>query len=166
MSVYGCLSVLLSNNAYIQDYSNQPDPLLLSSSRNGLKALLATQDQRLEPQLGRMNLGRNPSSSDTNEEPRSPASDRRPRARRSYERPRPPGTSPQSPLSPASGTFDIPPQVPDAPSSPLTGSTTATTTTTSQSAYETLQYHWAKEVFSSPDTDTPIPAPEARYDEQ
>ncbi|KAJ5601584.1 hypothetical protein N7510_011118 [Penicillium lagena] len=139
--------------------NKEPNLSLLSRSRNSLKTLLATQDQRLAPRLERMNLGRNPSSSDTNTEPRSPASDRRPRARRSYERPRPPGSLPQSP---ASGTFDVPPQAPDAPSSPLTGSTTATTTTTSQSANDAIKYHWAKEVFSSPDTDTPIPAPESR----
>ncbi|CAL5872503.1 uncharacterized protein PFLUO_LOCUS6767 [Penicillium psychrofluorescens] len=140
----------------------EPNPPPLSSARNSLKTLLATQDQRLAPRLGRMNLGRNPSSSDTNTEPRSPASDRIPRPRRSYERTRPPGSSPQ-PLSPVSGIFDIPPQVPDAPSSPLTGSTTTTTTTTTnQSANEAIKYHWAKEVFSIPDTDTPIPAPESR----
>ncbi|KAJ5095413.1 hypothetical protein NUU61_004769 [Penicillium alfredii] len=137
------------------------DSPLQAGFRNGIKTLLAAQDKRLAPRLGRMSLGRNPSSSGNSTEPSSPVSDRRPR-RRSYERARPPHLSPQSPLSPSSGGFsDIPPSVPEAPSSPLTASTTATAataTTNSQSATgDAIQYHWAKQVFNSCDTSTPIP---------
>lgn len=149
------------------DVTSKPhESNLLSRFRSDIKALLATQDERLEPQLRRMSLGRNPSSSGASAEPSSPASDRRPRPQRSYERPRPPHLSPQSPLSPSSGTFsDIPPSAPDAPLSPSTASTRTTTTTTSQSPNaDAIRHHWAKSVFISSDTNTtPIPLARDQY---
>ncbi|KAJ5167973.1 uncharacterized protein N7482_003567 [Penicillium canariense] len=132
---------------------------LLTGYRNGMKALLAEQDKRLAPRLGRLSLGRNPpstSSTSTSTDLPSPRSDRRPPLRqRSYERSRPPHLSPTSP-SPSSATFsDFPPSVPEVPSSPL-GSTSATNT--SQSTHsDAIQYHWIKEVFSTHETETPIP---------
>ncbi|KAJ5674186.1 hypothetical protein N7462_009625 [Penicillium macrosclerotiorum] len=137
------------------------ESLLFVTLRSNIKTLVADQEKRLAPRLGRMNFGRHsflarewPPSSTSTESP-SPANDWRPR-RRSYDRSRPSHASPQSPQSPSSGTFsDWPPSVPDAPSSPL-GSTTATTTSRSTHS-EAVQYHWVKDVFSGFDTETPLP---------
>lgn len=140
------------------------DSPLLAGFRSGIKSLLAAQEKRLAPRLSRMSLGRNPSSSGNAVEPASPVSDRRRsdtrRRRRSYERTRPPHLSPQSPLSPVSGTFsDIPPSVPEAPGSPLTGSASATTNASTNTSMQPdiIQFHWIKEVFTSYDTETALP---------
>ncbi|KAJ5155555.1 hypothetical protein N7492_008358 [Penicillium capsulatum] len=143
------------------------DSPLLAGFRSGVKSLLAVQEKRLVPSLSRLSLGRNPPSSGSAAEPISPVSDRRRndrRRRRSYERTRPPGLSPQSPLSPVSGTFsDVPPSVPEAPGSPLTGSASATTNTSTNASTSTsiqpdvIQYHWIKDVFTGYDTETPLP---------
>lgn len=140
------------------------DSPLLAGFRNGIKTLLAAQEKRLAPRMARLSLGRNPPSSSSVPEPASPPTERRrsqnQRRRRSFERPRPPHLSPQSPLSPASGTFTdipIPPSAPEAPSSPLTGSASATTNTSVSTQSDVIQYHWIKDVFTSYGSETPLP---------
>lgn len=131
---------------------------LLAGSRSSMKLLLVEQEKRLAPRLERVSLGRNPpSTSSTSTDQPSPRNERRPAHRqRSYERSRPPHLSPQSPQSPSSASFsDFPPSAPEVPSSPL-GSASATGT--SQSTHsDAIQYHWIKDVFSTYDTETPIP---------
>ncbi|KAJ5644954.1 hypothetical protein N7507_010965 [Penicillium longicatenatum] len=111
----------------------------------------------------RDNIPRPPSRGNIAEplSPISPVSDRDHRRRRSFERVRPAHLSPQSPLSPSSGTGtfsdSIPPSVPEAPYSPLTGSVSATTNTSHSTQNDAIQYHWIKEIFSSYDTETAIP---------
>ncbi|KAJ5494180.1 hypothetical protein N7463_010267 [Penicillium fimorum] len=81
----------------------------------------------------------------------SPANDRNARRRRSYERTRPPHLSP--PMSPSSGTSsEFPPSVPDIPTSPHTS------TTSRSSAPDVIKEHWAKEIFGSSGTSTPLPS--------
>ncbi|KAJ5728267.1 hypothetical protein N7493_004597 [Penicillium malachiteum] len=103
--------------------------------------------------------GRPPSRGHVVIDPPSPVSDRDRRRRRSFERVRPSHLSPQSPLSPSSGTFSdsIPPSVPEAPSSPLTGSGSAGTANSQSTQNDAIQYHWVREVFSSYNTNTAIP---------
>ncbi|KAJ5390571.1 uncharacterized protein N7496_001639 [Penicillium cataractarum] len=131
---------------------------LLAVSRSNTKVLLVEQEKRLAPRLARLSLGRKPpSTGSTSTDQPSPRKERRPPLRqRSYERSRPPHVSPQSPTSPSSASFsDFPPSVPEVPSSPL-GSASATGT--SQSTHsDVIEYHWVKEVFSTYDTETPIP---------
>ncbi|KAJ5590774.1 hypothetical protein N7450_004746 [Penicillium hetheringtonii] len=127
---------------------------LIDAHRDGLKTLVATQErQRLTDRFGRISLGRNPpstgSGSGISTAPSSPTSDRRAR-RGSFERSRPPHLSPQSPLSPISGDFNIPipPLAPEAPSSPLTGSASATTNTSQSVRSDVIQNHWIKDAFN------------------
>ncbi|KAJ5749099.1 uncharacterized protein N7511_010795 [Penicillium nucicola] len=136
---------------------------LLDGLRNGMNTLLSIQDSRLASQLGRMSMGgRHPSSSST--ETHSPANDHRPnpgRRQRSFDRKRPSHASPTSPLSPSSGNFsDFPPSVPDVPLSPPTSTTatTATNGTSRSTASDTVKYHWAKDVYGTCDTKTPLPS--------
>ncbi|GLI73218.1 hypothetical protein PoHVEF18_001432 [Penicillium ochrochloron] len=131
---------------------------LLAGSRSSMKMLLSEQEKRLAPRLARMSLGRNPpSTSSTSTDQPSPRNERRPPLRqRSYERSRPPHLSPQAPLSPSSASFsDFPPSVPEVPSSPL-GSASATGTSHSTHS-DAIEYHWIKDVFSTYETETPIP---------
>lgn len=132
-----------------------------------MKLLLVEQDKRLAPRLARTSLGRKPpSTSSTSTDQPSPRKERRPPLRqRSYERSRPPHISPQSPLSPSSASFsDFPPSVPEVPSSPL-GSASATGTSQSTRS-DVFEYHWVKEVFSTYDTETPIPPGRERCEKQ
>ncbi|GES58531.1 hypothetical protein ATEIFO6365_0004068200 [Aspergillus terreus] len=139
----------------LEDYvrNKSPDLQLMATLRVGFKELQFHQEQQLAAQLAAVSLSSPSSASSNSADPGSPVSDRRPPKRRSYERTRP-QTSPQSPLSPASGGFiDIPPTVPDAPSSPVTSSATSQTL----SSTNTVAEHWAKRVFLDEHTTTLIP---------
>jgi hypothetical protein len=135
---------------------------LLDGLRNGMNTLLSIQDNRLASQLGRMSMGdRHPSSSSADTP--SPVGGRRPhsgRRQRSFDRHRPSHASPTSPQSPSSGNFsDFPPSVPDVPLSPPTSTTntTATNGTGRSTASDTIKYHWAKDVYGTCNTKTPLP---------
>jgi hypothetical protein len=124
----------------------------MAELRDGIQYLLVEQENGLVPRFGDMSLDGPLSSSSNSAGPASPVSDRRPPNRGSFERARPPHISPQSPLSPSSGTFssDYPPSAPDAPGSSLPSSIT------SQSMTSGIMDHWAKKVFSDNHSATPI----------
>ncbi|KAJ5293864.1 hypothetical protein N7508_008685, partial [Penicillium antarcticum] len=155
----------LSEMAKDKHYSSP----LLDGLRNGMNTLLSIQDSRLASQLGRMSMGRRHPSNSSAETP-SPVGDRRPnpgRRQRSFDRQRPSHASPTSPQSPSSGNFsDFPSSIPDVPLSPpaSTTNTTATNGTSRSTASDTIKYHWAKEVYGTCDTKTPLPPVSATSD--
>ncbi|OGE48122.1 hypothetical protein PENARI_c032G00671 [Penicillium arizonense] len=158
LAKYNAMLRELSEMAKDKHYSSP----LLDGLRNGMNTLLSIQDSRLASQLGRMSMGgRHPSSSSA--ETPSPVGDRKRhpnRRQRSFDRHRPSPASPTSPTSPSSGNFsDFPPSVPDVPTSPPTSTTntTATNDTGRSTASDTIKYHWAKEVYGTCDTQTPLP---------
>ncbi|GAD95267.1 hypothetical protein NFIA_065690 [Paecilomyces variotii No. 5] len=132
-----------------------PDRGFMSDLREGIKALLEVQDNRLALRIGGLEIG-GPASSDSHSTgPSSPMSERLPRMRRSYERHRPPTLppqSPQSPLSPSTVTFsDMPPSLSE-------GSTSPTTISTAPSMLSNpVNEHWAKVVFAGDISRTRIP---------
>ncbi|KAI2793083.1 hypothetical protein POX_b03130 [Penicillium oxalicum] len=136
------------------------ESFLLAASRDGMKSLLAVQEQRILPQLGRMSLERNPpstgSASTGTDQSKARRGRQTPYRKKSYERSRPTQFSPQYPLSPSDTSFsDFPPTVPEVPSSPLES---VSATGTSRSTHsDVTRDHWIKEIFTTFETMTPIP---------
>ncbi|KAJ5793673.1 hypothetical protein N7457_000272 [Penicillium paradoxum] len=163
-SNYSLATRLTKYNIMLKELSdltknNHHDSPLFAGLQKNMKTLLAVQDRRLNSRMGRMTLGRNPSSSGSSAGPSSPIiNDRRTPRRRSYERTRPVHMSPPEPMSPSSGTFsDLLPSAPSVPGSPVT-STTATTATSYSAISDVIKEHWAKESFTSNSTNNPLPA--------